>query len=616
MTWNTSQRKKFSDWTIVLCLIGGAILFTSRIIKAQSAPPKSNGKASPAQASSVPDVVAEVNGEKITRDELAHVALQEHGVPVLERLINKFLIVQECKRQGISVTEEEVRKEIERLASKFNIPVDQWLKMLEEERGIDPDQYTNEIIWPMLALRKLAAERLKVTDEEIQHEYESLYGPSVQARQIVCNSLPKAKNILARVKQNPESFGEIAKAESVDTSSASLKGLIQPIFQHSSTPDIEAALFALEPGEISDIHTLGNCYVLFKCERHIPAKNIPLEQVREHLIDSIREKKLRVVADEIFEQLQKQAKVENILNDPERSQQMPEVAALINGEPIRRNKLAEVCIKRHGEKILQNYINNLILEQECRKRNIEITDADIEAEIEHMASLMMLPKEDGSPNVEGWLELVTREQGVSEEVYKRNTVWPMVALKRLTSDRVQVTKEDMQKSFEANYGPRVKCLAIVQNNLRRAQEVWEMARNNPTKEYFGKLAKEYSIESSSRSLNGEVPPIQKYGGQPTLEQEAFQLQEGELSSIIQVGKTYIILYCLGHTEPIDVEFEEVRDEIYQDVKEKKQHLAMQSLFADLINQSVIDNYLVGTAQAPQQKLKSAVQPKRAGSIHQ
>ena len=47
------------------------------------------------------------------------------------------------------------------------------------------------------------------------------------------------------------------------------------------------------------------------------------------------------------------------------------------------------------------------------------------------------------------------------------------------------------------------------NNLRRAQEVWDMARRTPTVENFGELAGKYSIERSSRALLGEVPPIRK-----------------------------------------------------------------------------------------------------------
>ena len=53
----------------------------------------------------------------------------------------------------------------------------------------------------------------------------------------------------------------------------------------------------------------------------------------------------------------------------------------------------------------------------------------------------------------------------------------------------------------------MRCLAIVLNNQRRAQQVFEMARKNNTRENFGELAAQYSVEPGSQALRGEVPPI-------------------------------------------------------------------------------------------------------------
>ena len=105
---------------------------------------------------SVLKVVARVNGEDITRNQLAEECLLHYGEDVLERMTKKLLIIQECKARKIQVTQEEVNAEIHRMATRFKLPVDQWLKMLKEERGINPSQYSNDIIYPTLALRKIA----------------------------------------------------------------------------------------------------------------------------------------------------------------------------------------------------------------------------------------------------------------------------------------------------------------------------------------------------------------------------------------------------------------------------------------------------------------------------
>ena len=70
-------------------------------------------------------------------------------------------------------------------------------------------------------------------------------------------------------------------------------------------------------------------------------------------------------------------------------------------------------------------------------------------------------------------------------------------------------------------------------------------------------------------MHGEVPPIKKYGGQPQLEEEAFQLRPGELSGVIQVGDKFIILRCEGYTKPANVDFDSVRNDLYDDSARKE-----------------------------------------------
>lgn len=552
----------------------------------------------PGPQGSKPDIVAVVNGEPITREELRRECLRRYGEEVLESVVNKYLIMEECQRRGITVTQEEVDAEIARMATRFGMPVETWLKLLKDERGIKPDQYRRDIIWPMLALRKLAGQKLLVTPEELQREFESRYGPAVKARLIVVSRKDLAERIRAEALAHPDQFGELAKQYSEDAASASLKGLIQPIRKHVGQKEIEEVAFHLKPGEISPVIEVANQYIILKCEEQLPPLSVRLEDVRGELEELAKDTKMRSVAQAIFQELQGRAQIVNVLNDPQKRQQMPGVAALINGRPIRLEDLGEICLDRHGEEVLEGLINRKLIEQACRKAGIKVTPADIEAEIERLAG-QNLPPRDGKPDVQRWVKMVCDQQGITEEIYRNDIVQPAVALRKLVGNTVEVTEEDLKKAFEANYGPRVRCRAIVLNNLRRAQQVWEKARANPTEENFADLAEQYSVDPATRALRGEVAPIQKHGGQPLLEEEAFSLKPGEISGIIQVGpETYVILYCLGLTKPVEVEFSAVRDLLVEDIKEKKLRLAMADYFEKLLSGATIDNFLAGTTQSP------------------
>ncbi|MEX2141188.1 MAG: peptidylprolyl isomerase [Pirellulales bacterium] len=565
--------------------------------------------AAPRAAGQRLEIMAIVNGEEIQRQELARECLSVFGQEVLQSVVNKQLILDYCQQRQVTVTRQDVNDEIDRMARKFGLTTDQYLKMLQQERDIDPDQYATDIVWPMVALRRLAKDEITPTDEELRKAYESQYGEAVKVRIIVLDNEEEARRISALAAQNPDDFGALAKNHSKDPS-AGYNGMIQPIRRNVGHAAIEKAAFALSAGQISRIIPLKlgandqqgalTQYVILKCEDHLPPAKVNGKLVEERLRESIVEAKLRNAATEIFKQLQSEATVVNVFNDPVKSKQMPGVAATINGRNITLRELAEECLARHGVEVLEGTISRRLLEQGLARGKLTVTDRDIDEEIARAALAMGYKTPDGKPDVDKWLANVIQEQGLPLDVYRRDSVWPSVALKKLAGE-VEITNQDLQKGYEANYGKRVRCRAIVLANQRRAQEVWEQARVNLSVEFFGQLAEEHSIEASSKALQGKVPPIQRHGGQPLLEKEAFSLKQGELSSIVQVGDSYVILFCEGFTTPTEVSFNEVRQDIYNDIQEKKQRIAMAEVFNQLKDSAQIDNFLAGTTQSPNKK---------------
>jgi parvulin-like peptidyl-prolyl isomerase len=556
------------------------------------------GAAVPPQAPS--DVAAFVNGVRISRAELAQECLRLFGDAVLESVVNRTLIADYCAAHQIVVTKQQVSEEIDRTAERFAIPKDEWLKMLQTERGISPQQYANDIVWPTVALRHIAAQRIQPTEQELAEAYETLYGPSVQCRLIAFNDRATAEQVLAKANASPDDFGNLAKTYSVDVNSASAKGLIQPIRKHMGDPGLEKTAFALQKGQISEIIQVGQQFVILKCENQYPARPVPLEQVQKTLAEAVRDKKLRLASADVFTHIKTQSQVDLIFTDPARRAQFPAVAAVINGREFAAATLAEECLARNGKEVLEGMIGRTLLVDALAKARLELTQQDIDAEIARAALAMGKTTTPGGAeaDVAGWIKEVTEKQKIPYEQYVHDTVWPTVALKKLVAPMVQVTDEDLTKGFEANYGPRVKCRAIVHNQMRKAQEVWELARDNPTAEHFGMLAEQYSIDTVSRALRGEVPPLQKHGGQPILEREAFQMKPGELSGIIQVEDNFVILFCEGLTQPRPIDFNDVRDLIRDDVYEKKLRLAMAKEYSRLQDSAKVDNFIAGTVKSP------------------
>jgi foldase protein PrsA len=183
----------------------------------------------------------------------------------------------------------------------------------------------------------------------------------------------------------------------------------------------------------------------------------------------------------------------------------------------------------------------------------------------------------------------------------------MLALRKLAGENVEVSDEDLQRAYIRDYGEKVQARMIMLDNKRRADEVWEKANANP--ESFGELARKFSIEANSRSLDGAIPPIKRYGSteESALEEAAFKLKEkGEISGIIQigVGQQYVILQYEGRTKRI-VEFEEVKESLTEQIKEEKTQVAVANIFTKLKENAKVQNFVTNQVSGGGVKKASA-----------
>lgn len=555
---------------------------------------------SSAQAPEGNSVVAVVNADPITRQMLSSATIERYGDSVLDNvIINRQLILQACNDRGLAVTQAEVEEEITRLATKFGFSVQDYLGLLQNERDIDPGQYGREIIWPILALRKLVADQVEPTDEEFNRAYLSQYGEAVKCRMIMVRDEQKAHSLHQQATADPESFGALAKANSEDEVSASVGGLIPPIRRYTSDSRLEDAAFKLANTQISPVMQLADQWVFMQAVRRIPATTPPataMPAIREQIKDRIRDQKMKGAANELFAQLQRDANVVKVLGDQEMMQKYPGVAAIVNNQKITIAQLAAECIKRHGKDVLDGEINRKLLTQALSKAKKTVAQDDLQQEIDRAAKSFGFIREDGSADIAAWNQHVTSDGETTYDIYVKDAVWPSVALKKLVEDQITISEEDLQRGFESNFGPRVEILACVLSDQRTAQKVWKMARDNPSEEFFGRLAEQYSIEPVSASNSGKVPPIRKYSGQLTIERQAFALKQGELSGIIASGDKYIILKCQGRTTPVVSDIEAVRTELVRDLTDKKFAAAMSKEFDRLKDTAEIDNFFVAVKE--------------------
>jgi foldase protein PrsA len=273
--------------------------------------------------------------------------------------------------------------------------------------------------------------------------------------------------------------------------------------------------------------------------------------------------------------------------------------AMVDREVITYEAVADECVARFGREVLDDMIHRMVIAKACEKANVTVTEQEVSEEITRIAKRFKL-------DVTAYLQMLQSERNISPMQYRASVIWPMLALKKLAGEEVEITETDIQKAFVRNYGPRVKARVIMVDNSRRGGEVWEKAKKNPAA--FEQLAQEYSIDPNSRALGGQVPPIPRYMGNDRLEEEAFKLKEGELSGLIELAQgRWVILKCDGRTTPVVTDIEEVRDSLYEELKEAKVQQAVGKVFEKIKADTRVDNYFARSSSGPEQVVPVSAQ---------
>lgn len=111
-------------------------------------------------------------------------------------MISRTIIRQACAENGVSVSEAEVDQEIAGDPRSSVWQLTSGTRCWKQNEDSNAEQYRRDIIWPMLALKKLAGKEVTITREMPKMAYEDNYGPRVKARMIVLDNFsPRDRNV-------------------------------------------------------------------------------------------------------------------------------------------------------------------------------------------------------------------------------------------------------------------------------------------------------------------------------------------------------------------------------------------------------------------------------------
>lgn len=263
-------------------------------------------------------VAAIVNGEEITN---AYIDEQYSRVPIqyrafitrdmlVNQTVNEVLLLQEAKKKGISVTDEEVNAALTDAMSKAGITEDDLDTKLAEQnitREYLLDIYSRQLIITKLLEQEVFAS-VEVDEEQVEAEYES----KIHAAHILYKEEDEAVAAIAKLKKFsaaklPSEFAKLAKLESTDPSAAQNEGDLGDFGQGQMVPAFEEAAFALEVGEMTSepVKTDFGYHVILKL-----AREKSLEESRDEIESTLKNAKKAELVPSYIAKLSSEANIQ------------------------------------------------------------------------------------------------------------------------------------------------------------------------------------------------------------------------------------------------------------------------------------------------------------------
>lgn len=324
------------------------------------------------------NTIAIVNGQPIDIEQLQKPLIESFGLNVLLNLVQLEMAKQTAARNGVSVTEADVKDEMK-------ITLDAWFKEnnakglsameIAREKGdletverirkdLDADNQVlldqaltqqkltraefDIVIRTNAHLRKIVEPTLKnaISEKMLEDGFRFRYGEKVEVRHIQCanwQEIAEAKKMIA----GGQEFGEVAKVVSRNARTGPLGGQLRPFSRQEPglSDAFKDAAFTLKVGEVSDTVITNGAYHLIKLERRIDPVAVNYadhkEAIRRDLNEAMLNNNMKQLRNELAQDALKSLKITEPTLKAQFEKRMAGAKAQIQGRDEALKKLTE-----------------------------------------------------------------------------------------------------------------------------------------------------------------------------------------------------------------------------------------------------------------------------------
>lgn len=234
-----------------------------------------------------------LDGRAVSIRDLRESMIEGFGGQALAELVLHRMVDQRLHRKGLTLTQADLDRERQLFAATLD-PDDpqraaRLLTQVRDRRGLGAHRF-QRLLHRNAGLRKLIAERVEVSEEQVNQAFQLAYGPRYEVRLILTKTLRDASNIAKlATRPNGDSFTTLAIQHSTDVSKRQ-GGLLPPIspVDESYPLAIRKALPAMKVGQVSAPIAVEGGFALLKLERVVAGRKTEIGNVRDALAKQVR----------------------------------------------------------------------------------------------------------------------------------------------------------------------------------------------------------------------------------------------------------------------------------------------------------------------------------------
>ncbi|MBI4059869.1 MAG: peptidyl-prolyl cis-trans isomerase [Elusimicrobia bacterium] len=233
-----------------------------------------------------PDALVTVDGAPISRTQAMELSFRRCGGEVVNALIEDVLQSQAVKANGVVSDPKEVAARLKRISAQF--PDEATMRTRLSESGASLEALRAQLEHDVLRERLVAkVKKVSVTDAEVRQFYEAnreklAQSPALRLRHLLVATENEARDFATALRAGAD-FARLAASVSLDQASKARGGDLGFVSSGMTPPDIEKAVFALKPGEVSAPVPSPSGFHIFKLEESRPGKAANFKEIQADL---------------------------------------------------------------------------------------------------------------------------------------------------------------------------------------------------------------------------------------------------------------------------------------------------------------------------------------------